>query len=68
MNSEYKLLKSVRLYIDQQGNLFNADENGNVNDAEVLPNIIRQPGVWWQSLSKGDYVVAELIWRSIWDK
>ena len=68
MNSEYKLLKSVRLYIDQQGNLFNANKNGNVNDAEVLPNIINQPGVWWKSLSKGDYLVAELIWRSIWDK
>ena len=44
------------------------NENGNVDDSEIVRNIINVSGVWWKSLSPSDYDIAEIIWRTIWDK
>ena len=68
MKENYILLKSIEQYLDNKGNLYNINENGNVDDSKIIKNIITVPGVWWTSLSPTDYDVVETIWRTIWDK
>ena len=68
MKESYILLRSIKQYLDNKGNLYNMNENGNVDDSEIVRNIINVSVVWWKSLSPSDYDIAEIIWRTIWDK
>lgn len=68
MKESYVLLRSIKQYLDNKGNLYNMNENGNVDDSEMLHNIMNVSGVWWKNLSPSDYDTAEIIWRRIWDK
>jgi hypothetical protein len=68
MKESYVLLRSIKQYLDNKGNLYNMNENGNVDDSEIVRNIMNVSGVWWKNLSPSDYDIAEIIWRTIWDK
>ena len=68
MEDNFILLKSVHLYINQQGDIYKITENGNVDDSNLIGNIVNMQGLWWKNLSKADYATAETIWRTKWDK
>ena len=68
MKENYILLRSIKQYIDKKGNLYNMNENGNVDNSKILNNIMDVSGLWWKHLSPNNFDTAETIWRSIWDK
>ena len=68
MKESYILLRSIKQYLDNKGNLYNMNENGNVDDSEIVRNIMSVSGVWWKNLSPSDYDISETVWRTIWDK
>ena len=46
MKESYVLLRSIKQYLDNKGNLYNMNENGNVDDSETLNNIMNVTGNW----------------------
>ncbi len=67
---KYTLLRSIDKWIDEQGNMFEISENGNIDDSEdgKFGNVISMPAYWWKLLSPYDHDTVNTIWRSIWDK
>jgi len=60
--SKYIFLRSKGVYIDFDGNLYEATENGNVDDTNSK-TLLHVNGNWWKGLSASDYAIVNEIWR-----
>lgn len=60
------LLKSVNQYIDVKGDIYEMNDNGNLDDMiPALGNITDAPQSWWNHLSPHDIKIADIIFGGL---
>jgi hypothetical protein len=61
------LLKRVSQYVDMQGNIYNMNTNGNLDDmAEgAVANIKTAPDTWFDNLTHDEYRAVDIIYGGI---
>jgi hypothetical protein len=70
MINDIQLLKSVSQYIDMKGNIYELDNNGNIDDMSIpsIGNIVSAPQSWWNHLSNYDIRIADIIYGGLVEK
>ena len=61
------LLKRVGQYVDMQGNIYNMNTNGNLDDmAEgAVDNIKTVPDIWFDNLTNDEYRAVDIIYGGL---
>jgi len=69
MMNDIQLLKSVSQYIDMKGNIYELDNNGNIDDMSIpsIGNIVSAPQSWWNHLSNYDIRIADIVFGGLVD-
>jgi len=67
MQKEIHLLKSVSQYVDMKGNIYEMDDNGNIDNMSIpaVGNIVSAPQSWWKHLSNYDIRIADIIYGGL---
>jgi hypothetical protein len=70
MMNDIQLLKSVSQYIDMKGNIYELDNNGNIDDMSIpsIGNIVSAPQSWWEHLSNTDIKIADIVFGGLIEK
>lgn len=61
------LLKRVKQYVDMQGNIYNMDTNGNIDDMVegAIENIRTAPDAWFDNLTQNEYRAVDIIYGGL---
>ena len=64
------LLKSTNQYIDIKGDIYDMDNNGNIDDMSIpsIGNVINAPQTWWNELAAYDLKIADIIYGGLIEK
>lgn len=69
MKKDIHLLKSINQYIDIKGDIYDMDDNGNIDDMSIpsIGNVISAPQTWWNELAAYDLKIADIIYGGLTD-
>lgn len=63
------LLKRKKQYVDMKGNVYNMDDNGNIDDMVqgAITNLQTAPDSWFTDLTADEYRAVDIIYGGLTD-